>query len=101
MADCTYELDTCHKLLHGDLIFSRKVVEMLNQAGHDLAHPRCGLWTSGVDDKLRKVRIESMCLGNSSWATRNAIRLATSLVASCSVHIRFRTAFIGYEVRGS
>ena len=101
MAGWTYELDACHKLLHCDLILSCKVVKMLNQAGHDLAHSRCSLWTSGVDDKLRKVRVESMCLGNSSWATRSAIRLATSLVASCSVHICFRTVLIEYEVKGS
>jgi hypothetical protein len=47
-----------HPLLDRELVFPRKIMNMLNQGRHNLAHPRTGFWTDGFDDILREVGIE-------------------------------------------
>jgi hypothetical protein len=52
------EIHAGHPLLDRELIFPRKIMNMLNQGRHNLAHPRTGLWANGFDDILREVGIE-------------------------------------------
>lgn len=64
----TYKLQPGHPLVDGEFIFPRKVVQVLDQTGRELADAGCGFGARGIDDGLREVWVESVRLASCSCA---------------------------------
>lgn len=52
-------LHACHPLIRSELHLSRKIVNMLDESGHDLSEARVGISTHGVDDILGEFLAEA------------------------------------------
>ena len=54
-----HELYAFHPFVHRQFSLARKVVDVSNQACHDLSHPRCCLRSHGVDDMICEGWVEA------------------------------------------
>jgi hypothetical protein len=55
-----YKVEPSHPLVGGELILTRKVVEMLDQARCELTHSWSSFWSCGIDYGFSEVRVESV-----------------------------------------
>lgn len=60
MTGPVHQLDAGHPFVNGDLVLAREVVDMADQAGHELAEPRVGLGAHSVDDIVGEIGVKSV-----------------------------------------
>ena len=55
-----HESDALGPLVHCEFNFSCKIVEMLDETGHDFPHSWGSLWSHSIDDRVRELGVEPM-----------------------------------------